>query len=804
MLVHETLSSPRSLRAPRTLLLTAQLLLILTAPAAAQLPPGAGYVFPPVLPIGQTTDVQMGIFDPTDDLDWFVHHPHVRLERNGPLSDFHLPPPPYWSGPRGGTNALPIPREAPARITVAPDAQPGFVSWQIANANGSSRTARFLLSSQTEILESRSRDFPQQLPKLPVAVSGRLSRLTEVDRYDILAATDGPVSLSLMARQLGADFRAVLEVRDASGQLIADFADTQGMDGGLTFHAKAGQTYHVSLHDVDFRGDRAYVYRLACFPGPRFIATLPAKLQRGTTTEVEFIGCGLQTGSSEPETLRQTVTAAADPQQPLQLVELITPTGSLTCQLPLSDLPELTAAADPLGITVPAAVTGRLSPQQPEQRIQFDAVRDQPLLVALQSLAIGSNLDMHLTVLAPDGTVAAENDDADGLTDSALEFKPAIDGRFTCVIRCQSPLAGRADELYRLELRTPVPDFMLQAPQQLALPSGGQLEIAITARRFAGFDGPITIQVTGLPAGVTAEGDWTIPPGKSDLKAILKCAADAPVTSAAVQFKGTGEINGAPVVKFADTPAAGTLAPRSPEQKVIQTSLLAVTMTPPIDVLVIDRERQRDVPRGSTYPAELEIVRKNGFSGPVTLVMTAQQARNRQGIRGTTTVVPANETRALFPCFMPEWLATDITRRMVVHGIVEVPDPKGRLRQLTKPGDARITMIMEGALLKLACDATDLRVPVGMTFDIPVTVARTPKLSQPVTITLHPPEEAASLLQAEPLLLTPEQPSGNLRVTSASDPRLLGPWQLRITASTLLNDRWPVVSESVVEVAFHD
>jgi hypothetical protein len=746
----------------------------------------------------------MGIFDPTDDLDWFVHHPHVRLERTGPVSDFHLPPPPYWTGPRGGTNALPIPREAPARITVSPDAQPGFVSWQIANANGSSRTARFLLSRQTEILESRSRDFPQQLPKLPVAVSGRLSRLTEVDRYEILAADDGPISLSLMARQLGADFRAVLEVRNPSGRLIADFADTQGMDGGLTFPAQAGQTYHISLHDVDFRGDRAYVYRLACFPGPRLIATLPVKLQRGTTTEVEFIGCGLQTGSSEPEMLRQTVTAAADPQQPLQLVDLKTPAGSLEFPLPLSDLPELIAAAEPLKTMVPAAVTGRLSPQQPEQRIQFDAVRDQPLLISLQSLAIGSNLDTQLTVLAPDGTVAAENDDADGLTDSALEFKPAIDGQFTCVIRCQSPLTGRADELYRLELRKPVQDFTLQAPQQLALPSGGQLEIAITARRFAGFDGPVTIQVTGLPAGVTAEGDWTIPPGKSDLKAILKCAADAPVTSAAVQFKGTAEINGAPVVKFADTPATGTLAPRSPDEKLIQTSLLAVTMTPPIDVLVIDRERQRDVPRGSTYPAELEIVRKHGFSGPVTLVMTAQQARNRQGIRGTTTVLPANETRLLFPCFMPEWLATDITRRMVVHGIAEVPDPKGRLRQLTKPGDARITMIMEGALLKLSCDSADLRVAAGTTFDVPVTVARSPKLSQPVTITLHPAEEAASLLQAEPLLLTPEQPSGSLRITSAKDPRILGPWQLRILASTLLNDRWPVASEAVVEVTFHD
>jgi hypothetical protein len=801
-----TAAAPEVARKTRQITPTVAVFVLLfceASTALAQLAPGAGYVFPPAVRIGQSTDVQMGIFDPTDDLQWFVHNSKVQLERTGAVSDFHLPPPPYWTGPRGGISAPPIPREAPARITVAADAEPGFVLWQIANANGSSRTARLLLSHDPEIIESRSRDFPQPLPALPIAVSGRLSRLTEVDRYEVLAATDGPISVNLMARQLGADFRAVLQVRNSAGELLADFADTQGMDGAVTFPAKSGEKYMVSLHDVDFRGDRGYVYRLLFTQSPNVIVTTPAKVQRGSNTEVEFIGQGLQPGSAEIQAFRQAVSIGAAPEQRVQQISVQSPGGTAAVPLPLSDIPELVAAPGHASqIPVPAAITGRLTPEYPEQRVIFTAVRDQILQISLQSIGVGSSLDTHLTILGPDGKPVGENDDADGTTDSAMEFKPPIDGSFTCVIRSQSQLNGRSDEIHRLEVRPAATDFSLTIPQQWNLSSGGQLETTITARRAGGFDGPIAVRIDGLPAGVTAEGDWTIPNGKSDVKAILKCAADAVVTAAAIRISGTADIGGTPVTRTATAVAAGNLCPRTPEQKLTSTALLAMTMTPPIDVLIIDRERQRDVPRGTTYPADIEIVRKNGFTGPVTLIMTAQQDRNRQGMLGITTVVPVGETRAQYPCFMPEWLATDITRRIIVHGLVEVPDPKGTLRQLTKPGDARITMIMEGALLKLASEIADLRSNPGAALEVPVSISRSTRLTGPVTITLRVPEEATGMLVAEPLVLSPEQTSGRLKISTAADARLLGSWQLRLAATTLLDDRWPVVSEAVIDLDF--
>ena len=767
-----------------------------------QLAPGAGYVFPPVVRSGTTTAVQMGVFDPTPDLQWFVHDSRVQLRIAGPAGDFHLPPPPYWKGPRGGINAPPIPREVPAELTIPADQPEGFVYWQIANANGVSKTARILVSHGTEILESRSRDLAQRLPALPVSVAGRLSRLTEVDCYELTAERDGPISVLLMARRLGADFRGLLQVHDEGGRLLADFSDTEGVDGGLTFAALAGRRYVVSLNDVDFRGDRAYVYRLSFVAGPRVLCTIPACGRRGTTAEVEFVGSGLQTGGSGTEVLRQSVQFPADAVSDT-VVQLQTAWGAVPVRILLSDGDELTAGGEAVQTLVGAdvAVTGRLGPQCEEQRYGFEAVAGERISLELQSAAIGGSLDTVLLVEGPDGKPVGENDDSAG-TDSRLEVTAAVAGSYTCVVRAAESLTGRADDVYRLCLQRQRADFRLLAPQQLLLPAGGQVEAAITVQRQGGFDGEIVVTVEGLPAGVTAEGDWKVASGKNDLKAVLKSAADAAVVAAQVRFRGTAMVNGTEQARVALVEGAGTLCPVSPADRQVPASVLAMTMVAPIDVLVIDRERQRDVHRGTTYLAELEIVRKDGFSGEVTLVMTGQQDRNRQGMRGETTVVPPGETRAFYPCFMPEWLATDITRRMIVHGIAVVPDPHGNPRYLTKPGDARITMIMEGALLKLALNSASVSAEQGGVVEVPVSISRSARLPLPVTVQLHVPEELQGLLRCAPLELVPGSDTGVLRIEAGEDSRLQGVWPLKVTATAMQDGRWPVISESDLELGF--
>ena len=66
----------------------------------------------------------------------------------------------------------------------------------------------------------------------------------------------------------------------------------------VTFSVKAGASYIVKLHDVDFRGNPAFVYRLAVSTGPRVITMIPAVGRRGETRIVEFVGYGVATGQT--------------------------------------------------------------------------------------------------------------------------------------------------------------------------------------------------------------------------------------------------------------------------------------------------------------------------------------------------------------------------------------------------------------------------------------------------------------------------------------------------------------------------
>ncbi len=785
---------------------------LLSAAASAQAPK-LGYVFPPAIEAGKATPVQLGGYDFTVDLEWFIHDDdrkpelRVKLKTLGPPGDYLLTPPPYWVGPRTMSTPLPIPREVPGQLETSKDTPAGLVRWQVANANGSSAAAMFYMSKGREIVESRSRDLPQRLPAIPVAVSGRLSRLTEVDRYEMVAEKDGLVSVELMARRLGTDFHGVLQVRDASGQLLADFADTQGHDGGVTFAARAGAVYAISLHDADFRGDRAYVYRLAVTPGPRVVCTLPAAGQRGTTREVEFIGLGVATGKPMLETVRQAVTFPADTAITGHTHTLATPFGSAEVTIPLSDLNETTRESAtlksdaPVAITAPLALTSAL-PDDVEHRYTWQAKKGEHWSLDLQSRAIGGSLDVALAILGPDGKQLAESDDLPGSSDAGLEFRAAADGMHTCIVRSVSSRLGAADEIYRLTVRQSAPDFSLAVPQQVNLALAGKAEVTVAATRLGGFDGEITVTVQGLPDGVTAPGPWVIAAGKKDVKITLQSAADAAVVARAIQFRGTAKLGDAVIARTATAPATGNLSPRTPDEQRIVNVLLAMTMPPPFEVLIIDRERQREVNRGKTYLADLDIARKEGFAGEVRIEMTAAQARYRAGMRGPIISIPAGQTRGAYPIFLPEWLPTDVTQRMNVQGVASVPDPKGNLRCVSKPADARITMIMEGALMKLSSPLTHASTRPGETFEVPVEIARSSKLSLPVAVEWIAPEEINALVRAEAITLAAGEHRGKLRITSVADARLRGTWQFTLKATALEDGKWPVVSQYDVPVDF--
>ena len=775
------------------------LVILAQAPPAVPKAPEVGYLYPPGGKAGTTVNVQIAGFDWTPDLQFFFSDPRVKLELLGPPGPVLVAPPPYWFGPKGYITALPMPREIPARLTLAADLPPGPIRWQVANANGGSAKAGvFWVGDRPDVLENTRLREPQLLPSLPVAVHGRLSKIEEVDRYRLRSPHTGPITCELFARRLGADFNGMLEVRDASGRLIADVADTEGNDLAVTFAAKKGEEYTLRLRDVDFRGDRSHVYRLEITAGPRVVAALPTTGRRGETRDVEFIGYGLATGQAKLESLTRRVTFPIGADDSF-LFRLQTPHGAApACRLFVSDRAEIVATAteSPRPLTLPAAVSGCLERPGAEDRYRIRGKKGDVWALAVEARRFGSPLDVDLTVLGPDGKELARADDLPGTTDAALEFTVPADGDYTLVVSDIAGKSGSRAAVYRLTAGRAERDFTLTVLPRVSVPLGGKAKLQVTVKWHGAFREAIGLRLIGLPPGISAPPSVVLPAGATSVAVPLECTADAAVTTTRVRVIGTAKHIGKTHTARATTP--GNLAPRSPVENQLDTVLVSPTMKPRCRVTTVVADGTVKVNRGATYPAELIVERLEGYKGEIILEMAAQQSYQVQGIRGPEFRVPPEATRAFYPCFMPEWLETTRTSRMNLNAVVKIPDPHGRVRHLVTEIHGRITMSIEGALLKVSAAANDLTVRPGQEIVLPVKIARSPRLPGSVKLELELPEALKGLLRMEPVSAPPGRGEATLRIRTADDPRLTGELSFTIRATAYQPGNLLVLSEAAV------
>lgn len=754
----------------------------LVTKANAQLVPEIGYMYPSGGQAGTTVDVTLGGYDWTPDMQLFVHDPRITLELVGPPSPVLVAEPPYWFGYKARGYAWPCPREFKAKLTIPADVTPGLIHWQVANANGPSPVGTFHVSNVPEVIEDAKRKTAQALPALPVTVSGQIRRIEEIDRYQFSVPKAGPVTIELIARPFGSMLHGMLQVRDASGLVVLDVADSEGRDLVSTFIAQAEMKYELSLHDLDFAGDRSYAYRLILTPGSHVDATYPAAGKRGETRKIEFLGIGLATGGPQLETVTRDVAFPATADLKSFEYSLESPFGSTKPHtLLISDLTEqveaIGAAATPL--IAPGAITASLETRFGSDQFTVDLKKGETWEVNAQSRAIGSPLDLELQVLGPDGKSVATNDDEKGTTDASLTLTVAADGAHRLIVSDRSGKSGSRTANYRLSIEQRREDISVSFPAQLPIVIGTPAKLAIKVVRDGGFAGPIPITLTGLPEGVTVPADLTIPEKKNDLTIDLTCAADAAATASLCTITATPTLNGQPAVRK------------------VGTVLLATTMKPRIKLTPEGLDDVSKVHRGSTHLFPFKIERLEGFAGPITLEMTAKQQRHRQGLASDELVVAPEATRVEYPIFVPEWMETTKTSRMIVNGSVKVADPKGNIRTLLQRQELRVGILPEGALMKLSHTAGEPTVPIGGEVRIPLALSLASELRDPIKITVMPTESQSSLLTAEPIQLSAGQKDTILLLRVANDAKLVGEQEVVVRAATLRNG-YPVISETTV------
>ncbi len=766
-------------------LLTGLLLFIAMASrSSAQLAPEIGYVLPAGAQAGTTVDVTLGGYDWTPDMQLFVHDPRVKLELLGPPTEVLITEPPYWFGAKARGYAWPLPREFKARLTVPADVPPGLVKWQVANANGISPAGVLHIGRFPEVLEQSSTDGPQLLPALPVVVSGQIRRIEEIDRYRLRPAQSGLVTLELLARSLTSPtnpmgLHGMLQVTDDTGRKLVDLAGTEGLDLRTTFVAEAHRDYVISLHDVDFAGDRSYVYRLVITPGPGLIAAIPAAGKRGETRPVEFIGYGIATGAVLRESVTKDVTFPSDPAVPSLPYGLETPFGKATpYDFALSDHTELIEGTA-LG-ELPAAITGTLDVRFGTDVYPVTFKKGDAWSIKGQSSSLEWPLDLDLRLMNPAGKEVAAADDSPGSTDPALTFTAPEDGVYTVHVSDRSGHSGHRGAVYRLSFDKPREDVTFTVPDLLAVSLGSTAPLPVKVVRQGDFKGPIALSIQGLPPGLTVPEGLTIAEGKSDLTVDVTSAAGAAVTAGLVTVQATMTLSGTPVTRT------------------VKTLVIASTMKPRIKITPEGLDDVKKIRRGSTYRFPLLIDRLEGFAGPITLEMTAKQQRHRQGLASDEFVIEPEAKRVDYPIFVPEWMETTKTSRMILNGRVTMPDPQGNVRTLLQRMELRLGILPEGALMKLAHAPAEYQAHLGGDVSIPLTVSRVAEFREPLTLEFVPTEKQTGLIRAEGQSLSPTDTQTSITLHFANDPKLIGEQTLLFRATAMQPGLGLVKSETSV------
>ena len=317
-------------------------------------------------------------------------------------------------------------------------------------------------------------------------------------------------------------------------------------------------------------------------------------------------------------------------------------------------------------------------PDQPDADTNLKGIDD------LRLAYLGTSPDVHAVntpvykaqVLPPDADLPSNglpvfhltwrNDDGgpDYGADSKLDFVAPEDGEYILHLKDVRGMEG-SNFAYRLTLRDAIPDYRLKAePENPNIPRGGSttLNVSVIARR--GEEGPIEIEMKGLPAGVSAS-PATIFPGQDSTVVVLTANADAPLDArpAPIQVIGHSMVGGHDMMRTANWSEEG------------DAPLQLASITPPPDVVVTTESRQVSIEPGKEVTVTLHVDRHNGFKGRVPCFVQNLPPGVRVvnvGLNGVL-VTEAQSSRT-FTLRAEDW-AKAISQPIYVVGIVESNSP---------------------------------------------------------------------------------------------------------------------------------
>ncbi len=651
------------------------------------------------------------------------------------------------------------PKDYAGKVTIAPDAPTGPRAWRVWTAQGASGSLPFVVGDLPEVVEREADgEAVPELVAIPVTVNGRIFPREDVDLWSFPLRAGEVLTARVAAGRLGSPLDPWLEALDPDGRRVAESTPTpaSASDAGLGFVAPRDGTYVIRIHDVNVKGGQNFVYRLTLTAGPRIARVFPMGGRRGSVVTFAAEGLGLS-GRDEPVTLPEEGAGSGPGPAVVKIAG-----GSAIIEV--DDLPGASESEpndEPTRATllpVPGVGDGRIGRGGDVDVWALPVEKGRSYVLDVRAARLGSSLDALLTLTGPDGkeVARAEGVGASG-GDPSLTFQASGGGTYFARVADRFRSRGGPAWAYRLRLaEAPPADYRLSlAADTLSVPRGGPARLKVDVERRGGFDGPIALEVEGLPEGVSAE-KVAIGPKAVTVDLPIQATPGAPIRSARITVRGSAEIGGKAIGRAATRWGSAGF----PD---VDSVRLAVALPTPFKIGgPVDFGW---TPRGSVRRRRYKVAR-GGFAGPIEVRLADRQARHLQGITGPVVIVPAGVEEVEYSVTLPPWMEVGRTSRTVVAatGIVREPDGVEHEVSFSSPGtELQIATVVGPGRLGLESRRTSLAFVAGGVLEVPVRISRGQGVKGPVRVELAGPGPIRGL-SADPLILAEGRDEGVVRI----------------------------------------
>jgi hypothetical protein len=683
------------------------------------------------------------------------------------------------------------PRDMAGQVRIAADAPLGIRHARLWTAEGAASGIKFMVGDLPEIVEEEIDGDPIPVDvQLPVTINGRIFPRQDIDIWSCMLRKGQTVACEVHAARLGSPLDSRLEVRDPAGRVVAENDDAFGADSFVRFTATTDGKYQVRIHDVNFQGGPAYVYRLTLTSSPTIDRAYPLGGRRGEKTRFQLAGQGLPAEAVE-------VALPADGPRDFSYRYHSGDKWSNPVLLDLDDLPEHLEAepndapAQAKVVALPAMANGRIDKPGDIDSWSFVAKKGEAFAFELRATQLGSALQGVLSVCDDKGKELARAEGTATQADPVLRFAAPADGTYCVRVADRFPTRGGPEFAYRLRLgASEAPGFRLHlAADTLTVLRGSSAKLKVVAERFGGFNVAIPLTLDGLPAGVKAS-NATIAANQNAVELSLSAEASAVIGAAHLTVEGTASVAGRDVTQTATLPG-----PRGSAE--IDNVLLTVAL--PVPFKIVSNFDLRLAPRGTVFRKHYKIER-GGYDGPIEVRLADRQARHLQGVTGPTLTVPAGVSEFEYPLTLPPWLEIGRTSRTCVVGVAVITDGgvEHEVGYSSVQQNEQLVAVAETGRLGIEAEKPSLTAVRGQSATMPVRISRGKDLQGPVKVELILAGHVRGVT-ADPLVIPAGQSRATLTLHFATNK--LGPFNLPAVLRATLDDKGgPVVAETKLEI----